>query len=58
MCVFSERIPTNITELIESLSAVIVDADVSVLVRREHVLADAIRSIKHKGFPFHHCLRV
>ena len=45
-------------ELIESLSAVIVDADVSVLVRREHVLADAIRSIKHKGFPFHHCLRV
>ena len=44
-------------EVIEKLSTILVDSDVTILVRKGHVLEDAIRSVKRPDFPFEHCLK-
>lgn len=54
----NETTPQNLPDLIKILEQKILAEEVSILVRRDHVLEDAIRSMKRKNFPFDHKLKV
>ncbi len=54
----NETTPQNLPDLIKILEQKILAEEVSILVRRDHVLEDAIGSMKRKNFPFDRKLKV